>query len=522
MKTYTPVIYWFDKSSPITAIDIQQVDVPADKKREVERNCERYYKIATVGVQELVRIWEYCFDKEIQTVHVDFIAQLEGHNKSINCCKFSPNGEMLATGDSDGVLFIWQYSDEEILIDPTVDLDFPPNKENWKHNRKVHVRHNGDINCVAWSPDSKYIATGSADNTIAVHDAANGHRLWDLRNFRNFPVGISWDPLGKYLISCSTDRRLDIIDAKRGHRMRNAFTVTGLKTDIGNLSTNPETVYKLFHDSQLVSFTRATDFSPCGSLLFVPAAHLEVSDSNIYGTYVLRRSDFDSCRPYALLPSTKPTVFVRCSPIVYELLDKEENFLGLPYRIIFGILTKDSITLYDSQHASPIIYVDNLHYDDVSAMSFAPDGKNIILSSFEGFNTFISDFEHEFGKRIELPQMSEELINVLKRSKKEPKEEKSAKKKRKSEKKAKENVEDGNEKAVSTPKAAAAKAEITPSKNKRIKSGTPNTKSATPNTVKPGTPSGTPKSALIFDFLTPKSTSKPKPKQKRIETVMIE
>uniref|UniRef100_A0AC34FZN4 Uncharacterized protein n=1 Tax=Panagrolaimus sp. ES5 TaxID=591445 RepID=A0AC34FZN4_9BILA len=122
MKTYTPVIYWFDKSSPITAIDIQQMDVPATKTREVERNCERYYKLATVGVQELVRIWEYCFDKEIQTVHVDFIAQLEGHNKPINCCRFSPN---------------------EIHIDPTIDLDFPPNKENWKHNRKVNVRHSG-------------------------------------------------------------------------------------------------------------------------------------------------------------------------------------------------------------------------------------------------------------------------------------------------------------------------------------------------------------------------------------------
>uniref|UniRef100_A0A914YZU8 Chromatin assembly factor 1 subunit B n=1 Tax=Panagrolaimus superbus TaxID=310955 RepID=A0A914YZU8_9BILA len=512
MKTYTPVIYWFDKSTPITAIDIQQVDVPAKKTREVERNCERYYKLATVGVQELVRIWEYCFDKEIQTVHVDFIAQLEGHNKSINCCKFSPNGEMLASGDSDGVLFIWQYSDEEIHVDPTIDLDFPPNKENWKHNRKVNVRHSGDINCIAWSPDSRYIATGSADNTVAVHDVTNGHRLWDIRNFRNFPVGLSWDPHGKYIISCSTDRRLDVIDAQRGHRKREFFTVTGLKTVIGDVSTNPEVPYKLFHDSQLVSFTRATDFSPCGSLLFVPAAHLEVSDSNIYGTYVIRRSDFESLRPYALLPSSKPTVFVRCSPIVYELLENKENFLGLPYRVVFGVLTKESITIYDTQHSSPIIYIDTLHYQDISGFSWAPDGKNIIISSWEGFNTFISDFEHEFGKRTQIPEMSDELINVLKKTKKEtkeeksakkPKEEKSAKKRReprRSEKNSKEIVKDEPEK--STPKVS--KAETTPSKKGKTE-----------------TPTATPKTPSIVNFLTPKSTQKPKI-QKRIETVMIE
>ena len=76
----------------ITAVDIQPTPVPATKHRDIERQCERYYKLATVGIETEVRLWEYCFVKEEPSLQVDFIANLKGHDKSVNCCKFSPNG----------------------------------------------------------------------------------------------------------------------------------------------------------------------------------------------------------------------------------------------------------------------------------------------------------------------------------------------------------------------------------------------------------------------------------------------
>lgn len=58
------------------------------------------------------------------------------------------------------------------------------------------------------------------------------------------------------------------------------------------------------------------------------AGHLEVEDRNIFGTFVFKRKDFDACRPFAMLPSTKPTIMVKCSPIFYELRpDVNENFM---------------------------------------------------------------------------------------------------------------------------------------------------------------------------------------------------
>uniref|UniRef100_A0A7E4VX67 WD_REPEATS_REGION domain-containing protein n=1 Tax=Panagrellus redivivus TaxID=6233 RepID=A0A7E4VX67_PANRE len=271
LRTYMPEIAWFDSRAPILAVDIQQVDVPKERVREFERDTERYYKLATVSTQSDVRIWDFCFGRDGQ-LFTDFIANLEGHNGTVNCCKFSPNGEMLATGDTFGALLVWYHSDEPLPPAPLDDYELPPNRENWKQQKKIKIRHDSDVTCVAWSPNSQFIASGSNDDSVSVFDVVNGKRLWMIRNFRHFPVGLAWDPRGKFLMSLSTDRRFDIIEATKGKQLRTAYAVEGLETKFGsNVESHATGQYKLYHDSQLAAFSRTMDFSPCGELLFTPS-----------------------------------------------------------------------------------------------------------------------------------------------------------------------------------------------------------------------------------------------------------
>lgn len=77
-------------------------------------------------------------------------------------------------------------------------------------------------------------------------------------------------------------------------------------------------------------FVRKQDLNAATAL---SVAHLEFAENNLFGTYVFKRADFDKCRPTGLLPSLKPTIMVKCSPVVYELrADIEENFLGYDRR----------------------------------------------------------------------------------------------------------------------------------------------------------------------------------------------
>lgn len=61
---------------------------------------------------------------------------------------------------------------------------------------------------------------------------------------------------------------------------------------------------------------------------------------------------------------------------------------SLSYRLIYAVMSKESILLYDSQHALPIGFVDNLNYFDLTSISWTPDGKVLVVSSQEGFNTY--------------------------------------------------------------------------------------------------------------------------------------
>lgn len=120
------------------------------------------------------------------------------------------------------------------------------------------------------------------------------------------------------------------------------------------------------------------------------AGQLESADANIYGTYMFRRCDFDSCLPYTFFPCAKPTLMVRVSPVKYELReDVEQNLSELPYRLIFAVMCAESIFFYDSQTDVPIGFVYDLSYDNLTSISWSPDGKMLAVSSLEGFNTFL-------------------------------------------------------------------------------------------------------------------------------------
>uniref|UniRef100_A0A915DZ03 Uncharacterized protein n=1 Tax=Ditylenchus dipsaci TaxID=166011 RepID=A0A915DZ03_9BILA len=110
-------------------------------------------------------------------------------------------------------------------------------------------------------------------------------------------------------------------------------------------------------------------------VFYLQAAHLEVGESNVYGTCIFKRANLDLCRPSAILVSKNPTFAVKCSPVCYELReDVKENFLGLPYRAVFA----------------PFSYIDNVFCGDMTSLAWTPDGKVLVVSSLEGFNCFIT------------------------------------------------------------------------------------------------------------------------------------
>jgi WD40 repeat protein len=71
---------------------------------------------------------------------------LEGHPGPVHALAFSPDGELLASGGSEGILRLWQ----------------PPNNSWWLKG------HQESVLAIAFSPDGRYLATGAADRLIDI------------------------------------------------------------------------------------------------------------------------------------------------------------------------------------------------------------------------------------------------------------------------------------------------------------------------------------------------------------------
>jgi WD40 repeat protein/tRNA A-37 threonylcarbamoyl transferase component Bud32 len=109
-------------------------------------------------------------------------------------------GMLIATG---AVGSVWWANTSHPL------LDFHPSSY-------VYRGHTGKVIGVAWSPDSKRIASASEDGTLQVWDAAKGRQIWSYQGSFRGEKNVAWSPDGKHIASASEDGTLQVWDAATG------------------------------------------------------------------------------------------------------------------------------------------------------------------------------------------------------------------------------------------------------------------------------------------------------------------
>lgn len=115
-------------------------------------------QLVSGGADRILRLWDVSklTDAKLKNAPQPTL-KFEGHTLDIFCVRYSPDGEMIASGGGDLLVRLWDRRDGSC---------------------KGTLRgHTHAVTGVAWSLDNEQLITGSQDRTVRVWDAATfGHR----------------------------------------------------------------------------------------------------------------------------------------------------------------------------------------------------------------------------------------------------------------------------------------------------------------------------------------------------------
>uniref|UniRef100_A0A1Q3EVG6 Putative chromatin assembly factor 1 subunit b n=1 Tax=Culex tarsalis TaxID=7177 RepID=A0A1Q3EVG6_CULTA len=396
MKCQIPEISWHNRD-PVLSVDIQPK--PNGTSSSSEKNDFR--RLASGGTDSHVLIWHMTQNAECGTISLDLAADLTRHQRAVNAVRWSPNGELLASGDDESVIFIWKQKGETEVVN-ILDTNNEQDKETWL-TMKILRGHMEDVYDLCWSPNSNFLISGSVDNTAMVWDVNKGKSQHIFSDHKGFVQGVAWDPKNQYLATLSTDRYFRVFDLHT-RKVVTRNNKCALPVPKGH-ALHGKTV-RLYHDDTLQTFFRRLTFSPDGNLIVTPSgvAEIEGVPKPLNTTYIYTRNSLK--QPAITLPSPDQyTVAVRFCPLYFKLrphADGKPPVIPLGYRMIFAVATKSSVYLYDTQQKTPFALISNIHYTRLTDISWSSDGKILIVSSTDGFCSLISFSDGELGELHEL------------------------------------------------------------------------------------------------------------------------
>ncbi|WP_017316505.1 WD40 domain-containing protein [Mastigocladopsis repens] len=211
--------------------------------------------LATGDYDGMVRLWEATSGRELLTC--------KGHTYWVNSVTFSPNGATLASGSGDQTVRLWDSTSGKCL--------------------HILQGHTNWVSSVAFSPNGATLASGSDDQTVRLWDSTSGECLHIFQGHTNLVRSVAFSPNGETLASGSDDQTLRLWDTKSGECLHIfqghtnwvssvAFSPNGATLASGSDdqtvrlwdSTSGECLYTLQGHT---SWVRSVAFSPNGATL---------------------------------------------------------------------------------------------------------------------------------------------------------------------------------------------------------------------------------------------------------------
>ncbi|KAK7272214.1 hypothetical protein RJT34_28687 [Clitoria ternatea] len=349
-------------------------------------------RFATGGGDHKVRIWNMksvSTDMENDASSQRLLATLRDHFGSVNCVRWAKHGRYVASGSDDQVILIHERKPGSGTTE--FGSGEPPDIENWKVAMTLRG-HTADVVDLNWSPDDSALASGSLDNTIHVWNMSNGICTAVLRGHSSLVKGVAWDPIGSFIASQSDDK-----------------TVIIWRTSDWSLAHRTDGHWAKSLGS---TFFRRLGWSPCGH--FITTTH--GFQKPRHSAPVLERGEWSAT--FDFLGHNAPIIVVKFNHSMFRrnLTNAQEvksvpvgwsngasktgSKEPQPYNVI-AIGSQDrTITVWTTASPRPLFVAKHFFTQSVVDLSWSPDGYSLFACSLDGSVATFHFEVKELGQRL--------------------------------------------------------------------------------------------------------------------------
>ncbi|MBH8564879.1 caspase family protein [Nostoc sp. CENA67] len=143
--------------------------------------------------------------------------RLEGHSTLVYSVAFSPDSKTIASASWDKTVKLWNAATGKEII--------------------TLKEHTYPVWSVTFSPDGKTIASASADTTVKLWNAATGKKITTLKGHSSEVYGVAFSPDGKTIASASADNTVKLWNVATGKKIT---TLNGHSNLVWGVAFSPD------------------------------------------------------------------------------------------------------------------------------------------------------------------------------------------------------------------------------------------------------------------------------------------